>query len=160
MHMISRLSAETMSMNMLPLQCPDDDGTVAHRVCYFHNLVVFQSQLLYLYQGANVLAIACFFVTYPLPTVIQLCQRKQLAVVIKLTKMVTGPRAPQIPDILLNWHMDLHLAIVKLNASPRSRKFVVLKEAPVGSLQACGHKFASPHDQLFACCIRTCVTLK
>lgn len=73
-------------------ECPDDDGTAAHRVCFFHSLVVYQSQLVYLYQG---------------------------------------PRPPEIPDILLNWHMDLHLDIVTMSASPRSRKFVVMKEAQV-----------------------------
>ncbi|KAL0019010.1 hypothetical protein WJX79_009020 [Trebouxia sp. C0005] len=73
-------------------ECPDDDGTAAHRVCLFQNLVVYQSQLVYLYQG---------------------------------------PRPPEIPDILLNWHMDLHLDIVTMSASPRSRKFVVMKEAQV-----------------------------
>jgi len=57
----------------LLLQCLDDDGTAAHRVCFFHNLVVYQSQLVYLYQGVPHAACHCFL-TCPLCAFKHLCQ--------------------------------------------------------------------------------------
>ncbi len=56
---------------------------------------------------------------------------------------MTGARPPEIPDILLNWHMDLHLDIVTMSASPRSRKFVVMKEAQVQDASRCFAKLLS-----------------
>ena len=63
------------------------------------------------------------------------------------TMPTTGPRPPEIPDILLNWHMDLHLDIVTLNASPRSRKFVVMKEAQVQCVET-ARKSASAYGSV------------
>ena len=112
------------------MQCVLDDGLAERRICRYHNLMMYQSRLLYMYSG-----MACHCIK-PRPEAAS-CD-------VHFANADSAP--PDLPEVMVNWHTNKTVHVTPMHTSqiPQSWKRMQVIICPTLFSMSC-HGLMSLH---------------